>query len=174
VTDRKVNIVTSLAGFGYGLLYLYLIGDIDFADTGWQWQRVPLTVERLLSQRSPLYFEAIAKLEACAAVILLSPLNILIAFVLSLLLALNIHGALDLSNRRECRVSTGGMLAGALPALLAGGACCAPALLLLIGVPAVGAFVGLFPWLMPLSFVLLFFGRWWQQHLGARRILYWL
>ena len=174
MTDRIVNIVTLTAGFGYGLLYLYLIGDIDFTNAGWQWQSVPLSVERLLSQRTPLYFEAIAKLEAGAAVILLSPLNILIAFALSLLLALNIHGAFDLSNRRECRVPTGGMVAGALPALLAGGACCAPALLLLIGVPALGAFVGLFPWLIPLSFVLLIIGRWWQRGLGARRILRWL
>lgn len=174
MTDRGASPVVLGSGAGYALLYLYLIGDIDLMATGWQWQHVPLSIERLLSQRSPFYFEAFAKLELAIAVFLVSPLNILIALSLGLLLGLNIHGALDLNNSRTCSVPAGGTLSGALPALLAGGACCAPALLLLIGIPGLGAFVGLFPWLMPLSFVLLFFGRWWQRRLGARRIWRWL
>ena len=51
--------------------------------------------------------------------------------------------------------------------LLAGGACCSPGLLLLLGIPALGAFVGLFSWLVPLSILLLGGARIWQHRQGA-------
>lgn len=59
-----------------------------------------------------------------------------------------------------------GLLAS-VPALLAGGACCAPALLLLVGIPGLGALAGLFAWLIPLSLALLLASRWWQRRSGA-------
>ena len=43
---------------------------------------------------------------------------------------------------------------GAWPSLLAGGACCAPSLLLLLGIPGLGAFVSLFAWMVPLALFL--------------------
>lgn len=110
-------------------------------------------------------------LELGVAVILLSPVNIIIALSLGLLLMLNLHGALDLRRQSECRLPTGGTTMAALPALFAGGACCAPALLLLIGLPGLGAFISLFAWLVPLSFVLLVISRWWQRRQGAGAIL---
>jgi hypothetical protein len=58
------------------------------------------------------------------------------------------------------------------PALLAGGACCAPSLLLVLGIPGLGAFVGLFAWLLPLSLLLLVLSRCWQRRRGAPRVLW--
>jgi len=172
--ERSNNWILVVAALGYVLFYLYTIGDIDFAANGWQWQSAPWSVERIFSQRGPFYFEALAMLGLGNIVVLLSPLNLLIASALGLLLALNLHGVLALRNRSECRLPAGGVLAGALPALLAGGACCAPALLLLIGIPALGAFVGLFAWLVPLSLLLLLASRWWQRRLGAPAVWRWL
>ncbi|PSQ91373.1 MAG: hypothetical protein BRD57_04630 [Proteobacteria bacterium SW_6_67_9] len=54
-----------------------------------------------------------------------------------------------------------------MPALLAGGAYCAPALLLLTGLPSLGAFAGLFSGLVPLAIGALGVARWWQRRLGA-------
>lgn len=100
-------------------------------------------------------------------VILLSPGNLAVAALLSWLLAFNLHGALTLRQQARCDLATGAILsAGLWPALLAGGACCAPSLLLL-GIPSLGAFIGLFAWLVPMSLVLLLASRVWQRRRGA-------
>lgn len=75
-----------LVSGAYGLLYLYMLGDIDIGTAGWGWHSLPWQWAHLLSQRSPWQFEALAMLEMGALVILLSPLNLLIAMTLSALL----------------------------------------------------------------------------------------
>ena len=148
----------------YGLLYLYLLGDIDIGTAGWSWHSLPWQWAHLLSQRSPWQFEALAMLEMGALVILLSPVNLLIATMLSALLGLNLHGALALRQNAHCTAIAS---AGAWPSLLAGGACCAPSLLLLLGIPGLGAFVSLFAWMVPLALILLLISRCWQRRPGA-------
>jgi len=171
MTDKGINRIAATIGGAYTLFYLYVIGDIDFSAAGWQWHSVPWSIEHIFSQRGTFHFEAMAMLELGIAVILLSPVNIFMAFSLGLLLMLNLDGVLDLRRQSECRLTAGSTTLAALPALFAGGACCAPALLLLLGLPGLGAFIGLFAWLVPLSFLLLGASRWWQRHLGARPIL---
>lgn len=171
MTDKGINRIATAIGSTYALFYLYVIGDIDFGAAGWQWRSTPWSIEQLFSLRGPFYFEAIAMLEGGITVILISPVNILIALTLGLLLMLNLDGALDLRRQTECRLTTGGTTLAALPALLAGGACCAPALLLLLGLPGLGALIGLFAWLVPVSFLLLAASRWWQRRLGVRPVL---
>ncbi len=158
-----------LVGLGYGLIYLYAIGDISLAAPPlWDWRVAPLSLERVVSARGPFLFEAMAIAEAGYAVLLISPLNLLITGLLSGLLAANIHGVLYLrANPDMCRPNRAGLVAGALPALLAGGACCAPSLILLLGIPGLGAFAGLFGWLVPLSLGLLACNRLWQRRRGA-------
>ena len=103
-------------------------------------------------------------LEMGELVILLSPVNLLIAATLSVLLGLNLHGTLALRQSAHCTAISS---AGAWPSLLAGGACCAPSLLLLLGTPGLGAFVSLFAWMLPLALILLLISRCWQRRQGA-------
>jgi len=102
-------------------------------------------------------------LEAGVLVILLSSVNLLVATALAALLGLNLHGMLALRRTAQCTVISS---AGVWPSLLAGGACCAPSLLLL-GIPGLGAFVSLFAWTLPLAFFLLLASSLWQRLNGA-------
>lgn len=171
--DRQQRWLPLIGGLGYGVLYLYAIGDLSFAPPpAWDWRRGALSLENLLSARAPFRYEAVAVAEAGYAVLLVSPLNLLVAALLGVLLAANIHGVLYLrSNPQACRPGRAGLAAGAAPALLAGGACCAPSLILLLGLPGLGAFTALFGWLVPLSVVALGLNRLWQHHQGAQAML---
>jgi len=153
----------------YAVGYLYLLGDLGTAARpawGWQWAADPW---RWLEARGAFHYDAVARLDAGPLVLLVSPLDLLIAGLLATLVAANLHGAVSLARGGPaCRASAGGALA-ALPALLAGSACCAPGLLLLLGVPSLGAFAALFGWLVPLSILLLAVTRIGQRQLGAPR-----
>lgn len=156
----------------YILIYLFTIGDIGIGRYGWGLKTVSSPLSRMLETRGPFHFEAVAMAELGPAVVLISPGNLLVSAVLGMLLAVNIIGILDLRHS-GCRLpGRMGVSAGAIPALLAGGACCAPSLLLLLGLPGLGAFIGLFAWLVPLSVLLLTLNRWYQRRLGAAPILF--
>ena len=158
-----------LAGVAYALVYLAGLGDITLDErAGWLFKTGALSLERMLSMRSPFVFEALAMVEAGWWIVLISPLNLLLALVLGVLLALNVHGVVALWQApTSCTLSTAGSATGALPALLAGSACCAPSLLLLLGVPALGMFAAFFGYLIPLSLLGLLASRIWQRRIGA-------
>ncbi len=166
-TARRLAIAL---GGAYLVGYLIVIGDLSLARTsGWHGAVAAAWHEMWLKARSLVQFEAIAQLQAGRVVWLISPLNLAIASVIAALVAINIHGAIEIRRQpAACRPggSSAGLVAG-LPALLAGGACCAPALIILLGLPALGAFAGLFGWLVPVSIALLVASRWWQRRLGA-------
>lgn len=168
-TDHKIAIVI---GFIYGVFYLYAIGDLNvIAPSSWDAYISKLSIERAFTSRSVLMFEAVAVLEAGYVIWLVSPVNIFIASLLSSLLAANVHGALYLRKQAQvCRTSKSGLIFSALPALLAGGACCAPSLILLLGIPALGALSSLFGWLVPFSVLSLGLNRVWQNHKGAPKL----
>lgn len=172
-TDRHRFWLPLSCGIGYAVLYLYAIGDLTLASPAvWDWRTAPLTLERLLNTRAPFRFEPVAIADAGHAVFLISPFNLLLAAILAGLLTANIHGMLYLrSNPQTCRAGRAGLVAGTAPALMAGGACCAPSLLLLLGLPGLGAFAGLFGWLVPLSIVALGLNRLWQHRQGAPAML---
>ena len=178
--DRQATIIALpwLTGVTYGLFYLYAIGDLTlYGPPAWGAYVVDAGLERIFSARFTLMFEAIAVIEMGWLVWLLSPLNLLITLLLAGLLAANIHGALFIrTHPASCGRSSRSGLLGAVPALLAGGACCAPSLILMLGIPGLGAFTALFGWLVPLSIILLGLSRIWQHRQGAPRIFrlaYW-
>lgn len=158
-------------GLAYLAGYLYVVGDLSLArHSDWAFQVSGRWAELWLQSRSLFRFEAVAMVEAGRIAFLLSPLNVLVAGALACLVALNVHGAAELRRTPvQCRVPgyRGSGVLASVPALVAGGACCAPVLLLVIGIPGLGAFAGLFGWLIPLSAVLLVASRWWQLRLGA-------
>ena len=156
-------------GFLYGAIYLVGVGDLTFdRGAGWFLQTGVVTLERITSMRSPFLFEGIALAEAGWWVILVSPLNLLLAGILGVLLAVNLHGAITLWREpRACGLSSAGSASGAVPALLAGSACCAPSLLLLLGMPSLGVLAAFFGYLIPVSIITLVASRVWQRRLGA-------
>lgn len=153
----------------YGLLYLVVIGDISFiGPPAWDAYISNLSLEAMLSARGTMLFETVGVLEMGYFVWLVSPVNLLVCGLLSGLLAANVHGVLFFrSQPQSCSGGRRVLVAGGLPALLAGGACCAPSLILLLGIPALGAFGAFLGWLIPVSVLALSFNRLWQLKKGA-------
>jgi len=158
----------------YFVALLWLTGDLSRVPmAAWSFDLADAWATLWLKPRGVFYFEAIAVAQAGPWMLLLSPLNLAIAALLAVLVGANIHGA-GMLYRQPAQCSVRGANVGilaALPALLAGGACCAPALLLVIGLPSLGALAGLIGWLIPLAIALLALSRWWQRHQGAPPLL---
>ncbi len=165
----EARTIGTAAGTAYALTYLYALGDIDVvARSAWAWRVGDLAPRTLLAMRAPLRFEPIAIADLGHLAVLVSPMNLVVALLLGTLLALNIQGMIHLLRRpAQCRPGAASGLMGALPALVAGGACCAPSLVLLIGMPALSGLAAFSGWLVPLSLTLLAMGRWWQRRQGV-------
>lgn len=131
---------------------------------------VPGWSEMIWRSRGPFHFEPIGMLEAPFVVWLVSPVNVAIGAVLGLLTGVQI--ALVRIARR-CAVQCGlspltGVFAG-LPGLLAGTACCAPVLFLLLGVQVTAGLLTLMGLMVPIAFVLLLAGMLFSLRYAARR-----
>jgi hypothetical protein len=157
-------------GLAYLVGYLFVIGDLSLARvSAWGVQLAPNWAELLLRPRGLFQFEPVAMAQAGRLLWLMSPLNLALAVGMAGLVAVNVHGIVEIRRMpAQCRPagSSTGVFAS-IPALIAGGACCAPALIILLGLPGLGALAGFFGWLIPLSIVLLVASRWWQLRAGA-------
>ncbi len=145
-------------GLVYATVYLYAVGDLDFG--AWKpvaWQVAADPWPLMFQARGPWYFETVARLQTGWASLLVAPVNIAIAVVLGALVAVNAGLAWHMVRTpRAC--ATGGPTTGvlaAVPALLAGSACCGPALLLALSIPATATLIGVFGMMVPLAFVML-------------------
>lgn len=140
----------------YGGLFLWLTGDLGGGGGGGLHATFP-SWERVWEARGPFHFEPVGLIEAGPLVWTFSPVNTLVAWGLGLLLGTNLVLAWRL--RRVSRVcgwqASGTTLLSSLPALLAGGACCAPLVLIWLGLPLAGALASMTPWLIPLATLLL-------------------
>lgn len=156
----------------YMILFLVAVADLTI-DGVWRplsgfaaldWQNL------VLRERAPFQFEAVAVVQAPWLVWLVSPVNIAIGLMLGLLTGLQI--AL-VRIAKDCAVACGlspatGILAG-LPGLLAGSACCAPLLFVLLGIQVTASLVTLMGLLVPAAFVLLGAGLVMTLRTAARR-----
>ena len=128
------------------------------------WQSV------MFKARVPFQFEAILLVEGPLFTWLISPLNIGIGVILGALTG----GQIALTNvARKCATTCGlnpatGLLAG-LPGLLAGSACCAPIIFVLLGLQLTASLVTLMGLMVPIAFVLLGGGLLYTIRVGARR-----
>lgn len=156
----------------YLMLFAVAVADLT-VDGAWrpvsvfsasEWQTL------VFRQRAPFQFEAVAVIEAPYLVWLVSPMNMAIGLILGLLTGLQI--AL-VRVARDCAVACGlspatGILAG-LPGLLAGSACCAPLLFVLLGIQVTASLVTLMGMLIPAAFVLLSAGLVMTLRVAGRR-----
>lgn len=101
-------------------------------------------------------YDAIAVVVVGPLTYLFSPLNLLVALALSVLVGANFAlSYLGVVQPRACGLeSSTGVLAG-VPALLSGAACCGPTILLVVGVQASATLITGFQLLVPVAVLLL-------------------
>jgi hypothetical protein len=166
--DRRDGVLVTV-GTAVGYLLLYLVatqalvagrGRLDLTIAANPW---PL----LFRSNGVLSFEPIALMDLGLVRLLVSPPEILLAGGIAALVGLNL-GLSYLAWRQPaaCGISSGAGMFAAVPALLSGSACCAPVLLIILGIQASGLLVVAFDVLLPVS-VLLLLG---SLFLVARRI----
>lgn len=138
----------------YLVLFLVALRDLGPGGDGWQ----ALTVEwtRMFDRTGPVTFEPVALLSAPGITLLVSPLNILIGVAVAVLAAFNLVLTwIAFRQPKACSFNRSGGILASVPALLAGGACCAPALVLILGLQVSSLFIAVFQVLIPASLVLL-------------------
>lgn len=138
--------------------FLWAIGDL-FIDTGLDTSL--LVVEDPLSRMfepgpGTYTFEGIAMASGGVFLLIISPINIAIGGFLAVLVGLNMALVFEILRRpKRCGLETGTAMFSSVPALLAGSACCAPAIFLALGITATGTLLSVFELLLPLGVVLL-------------------
>lgn len=154
---RDGRAAAALVLLAYPSIYLYSLGHLTFGGTG----AVDLLVvsdplSRAFVARAPFSYEPVARLTAGPAVLLVSPLNLLLALGLAALVAANAAVAVvSWRAPAACGVDArAGPVAGVL-GLLSGSACCGPAIFFLVGVQATGTLVSAFGVLVPVAVLLL-------------------
>ncbi len=103
-----------------------------------------------------LLFDAVALVQTPLFTLLISPINIAMGIVLSILVGLNLTMSyIAWRQPKACPVNRASGSVGILPGLLAGGACCAPTILLILGILATATLITASQWMIPIAFVLL-------------------
>ena len=104
----------------------------------------------------PFTFEPIALIEIAAVQFLFSPLNLLLSAIVAVLVGVNFAlSYLAIVRPTACGLGAGSGILAAVPALLSGSACCAPVLLLVLGIGAGGVLLSAVTWLYPIGILLL-------------------
>lgn len=141
-------------GGSYLLLFLVALQDISLGGSGVQFLTTEWT--RMFDRTGAITFEPIGQVTLPGLTLLISPLNILIGIVLAGLAGLNLAVTwLAFRQPKACRFNRSTGILASLPALLAGSACCAPAIVLILGLQVSSLFVSAFQVLIPLSIALL-------------------
>lgn len=160
---RKITAILSIPYYrrrsaGIGLVYLVLflaaLQDISPGGHGFEFLTVDWT--RMFDRAGAVTFEPIARLTVPGLTILLSPLNIGIGLIVAALAAVNlIVTYVAFRQPRACSFNRSTGILASIPALLAGSACCAPALVLLLGLQVSSLFINVFQILIPASVLIL-------------------
>jgi len=156
---RPESLLLAVAvGVTYLLGYLYAIGDLVVREGVGVGVAMPVgePLTHMLGRTGPVSFEAIAIVDLEPLRLLFSPLNTLLGVGLAALVGINIAMSyLAVTQPRSCGLgATSGVLAS-VPALLSGSACCAPVVLLVLGIQASGLLLTALTWLLPVGIVLL-------------------
>lgn len=146
--------LTGAIAAAYLLLFLIALQDISLGGRGVGFLTVDWT--RMFDRTGTITFEPIARLTLPGLTLLLSPLNILIGAAIALLAGVNLAVTyLAFREPKACRFNRSSGVLASVPALLAGSACCAPAIVLILGLQVSSLFITVFQVLIPASAVLL-------------------
>lgn len=110
----------------------------------------------MFEQRAPFQYEPVAQLDIGLVNILISPINIGLGLLLAVLTGLNIVFAyISWRQPDVCKANKSTGLLSSVPALLAGSACCAPVIPLLLGIQITSALLIFISILIPIAILLL-------------------
>jgi hypothetical protein len=156
---RRRDTLAVLAGVAivYLVAFLYVVQDLAFSGSA-----LSVTVAddplATMFQSAPGTFmhRPVVLLELGVATWEFSPLNTLLGGGIAALVGLNLAlSYLAVVQPRSCGVGAGAGVVAGIPALLAGSTCCAPVVVLVLGIQATGTLITVFAWLLPVSILLL-------------------
>lgn len=142
----------------YLLVFLWAIGDLFIqSGVGFGIEVVPEPLSRMFEPGPGTFtYEGIALISAGEVLLLFSPINVAIGLGISVLVGLNMGLTyLAIVQPKSCGLEASSGLFASIPALLAGSACCAPAIFLALGITATGSLLTVFSLLVPIGVVLL-------------------
>lgn len=154
---RDTTVVFTVVALAYALIYLWAIGDVRFTPTSGIAVDVVASPGRALQSGPGRFsFEGIAIVDLAVARYILSPLNTTIGLVLGAMVGANLAlSYLAVVRPASCGIGASSGLLASVPAVPSGGACCAPVILIVLGITASGAMITAITWLLPVSLVLL-------------------
>ena len=158
VTTRGPALVLSAVTVGYLLTFLWVLGDL-LVHTGAGFSVFVADrpfARAVQSAPGAFLFQPVALLELGIVVWEFSPLNTVLGAAIALLVGLNLSlSYLAVTQPQSCGLGVSAGVFASIPGLLAGSTCCAPVLLLVLGIQASGIILSAFVWLLPASLLLL-------------------
>jgi hypothetical protein len=155
--SRKYSTVFILISLTFLLLFMVAMQDISINnsfETGFRTVSDP--VSTAFDSRAPFQWEPVAQINAGYLTVLLSPLNLSLGLFLGFLTGLNLaFSYIAWRQPHICSANKSTGILSSVPAILAGSACCAPVILILLGVQITAALLTLMSFLIPLAVVLL-------------------
>lgn len=138
----------------YLLVYLFSLGDITAS--GRTWSMASVDWEMMFKRSGYLTFEPIYRFTSPFLTLLLSPINLVIGLVISILVGLNLMvTVLAFRQPSTCQFNRTVGFFSSFPALLAGGACCAPVVVLIFGLQMSTLVVSISQFMIPIAILLL-------------------
>lgn len=154
VTRRRYRRITVVIGLLYLIAFLLAVQNLSIP--GGQTMARAGNVSAMFRRTGFLLFDAVAIVQTPLFTLLVSPINILMGIVLSAIVGLNLTMSyVAWRQPRACSVNRATGMVGMFPALFAGGACCAPTVLLILGIQATATVITASQWMIPLAFALL-------------------
>lgn len=140
----------------YTGVYLAAIGHLFLGSVGLGFRTVGAPFVRALQQSGTFLWEPVARFDLWALSFLFSPFNTGLGLLLGVLVGLNL-GLAYLAWRQPaaCGIRAGSGFLAAIPALLSGSACCAPVLLVVLGIQASGILLVALDVALPIGIALL-------------------
>lgn len=164
--NRKSLIIGIIVGLAYILVCLISIEHIFWSGQKASMFFVETPMQKMLIARAPFIWEPVGSISLFGVTIFISPLNIITGMILGLLVGVNIMvSVFSYKYRKVFRLNTGYSLAGILPSMLSGFACCAPTFIIALA-PALSSFTVFFlsiqPFLIPFSVIAMISGLIWS------------
>ena len=157
VRRRDAGAIVGLSGILYLVTYSFAVGDLSLSrEVGASIVLVDRPLQRALMPRGFFSYEPIALVELWRLQYLFSPIDLLLALALSILVGVNLGLTyLGLIQPKACGLEASSGVLAAIPALLSGAACCGPAILVIVGIQATGLLITGFQLLVPVAVALL-------------------